>query len=61
MDCPLKRRKDDIPKRPREKSWHCADCGVLLFGDDKPQCYRARAENAKAQVRQINQKLNFKD
>lgn len=39
MACNLRKRKDDIPKLTRkEKSWHCEECGALIFAETKPRC-----------------------
>lgn len=38
MACQLRQRKDDIPKRAKEKSWECEKCGALLFASRKPVC-----------------------
>lgn len=59
--CTLKVRKDDIPKRRGEKSWHCETCNVLLFAEKKPQCVQQALEAARAQVKQENQRLHIED
>jgi ABC-type ATPase with predicted acetyltransferase domain len=39
MACNMRKRKDDIPKKnPREKTWHCEECGALVFAERKPLC-----------------------
>jgi hypothetical protein len=57
MACKLRQRKDDIPKRAKEKSWECEECGALLFSVRKPVCrlvvlaeMRARRASAEADV-----------
>lgn len=49
MDCSIRIRRDDIPKKTRkEKSWYCHACGVLLFDEKRPVCQRAMLEQLKA-------------
>lgn len=59
--CKLKSRKDDIPKRSKEKSWQCETCGALLFGEKKPVCVRVKYEQARAQIKLETKRLNLKD
>lgn len=61
MACKLHQRKDDIPKRPKEKSWECEKCGALLFATRKPVCrlemlaqVQARHASAEAEAEILN-------
>lgn len=59
--CKLKSRKDDIPKRSKEKSWHCDTCGALLFAPRKPECVQKRFETARAEAREEATRLHIED
>ncbi len=61
MKCPMRSRKDDIPKTRAEKSWICELCGAIQFANKRPNCVRAKAENARAQVAQIRKRFYRED
>jgi hypothetical protein len=57
MPCTFRLRKDDIPKRGKEKSYACDTCGALIFAERKPRCrekmlaeVRARHASAMAET-----------
>lgn len=51
MTCNLRVRRDDIPKKNKqEKTWHCPDCGVLLFSEAKPVCRQVMLAQVQARV-----------
>lgn len=48
--CKLRNRKDDIPKRSKEKSWSCDTCGALMFAPKKPGCVRQQIQTIREQA-----------
>jgi hypothetical protein len=50
LACKFRQRKDDIPKRPREKTWACEECGALAISVRKPTCRKVMQAQIEARL-----------